>query len=270
MSDSSGAIRTIVVDDEPIARRTLIRLLASETGFEVVGECWGEEVPETIRRLTPDLVFLDVEMPGLNGFEALDALGDDEVPLVVFVTAFDEFAVRAFEVRALDYLVKPFTDARFREVLDRVQAQLEARRSISFRVRLRGLLRQEGILDDDDEGPPFTIDDVRGGDRLLVRSGTRTLALRYAEIDWVEAVGSYVRVHAGEVHRLVRSSLAEMEARLGPAGFARIHRSSLVNLRRVEAIEHLSHGDGLIRLPDGTDLRVSRGRREDLERALGR
>jgi two-component system, LytTR family, response regulator len=266
--DSAARVRALVVDDEPIARRTLTRLLKSEPGFEVVGESWGAETPGAVRRLRPDLLFLDVQMPGLNGFQVLDELGDEELPVVVFVTAFDEFAVRAFEVRALDYLVKPFTDERFREVVGRVRHELDARRSLAFRSRLSGLLRDEGILAGDDEAAEVGSETGASDDRLLVRTGSRTLVLRHSEIDWVEAVGSYVRVHAGEVHRLVRASLTEMEERLAPAGFARIHRSSLVNLSRVREIEHLSHGDACVRLPDGTSLRVSRGRREDLERAL--
>lgn len=271
-----AAIRSLVVDDEPVARRTLRRLLDAEAGIECVGESWGSRAVSAIAEQAPDVVFLDVQMPGMNGFEVLERVEDDRLPLVVFVTAFDEYAVRAFEVRAIDYLVKPFTDDRFREVVARLKERINQRRSVELRRRVmrqaaEAASRAEEAARDEstDEADTVGTDgSVSGASRLIIRSSGRALVIRHEEIDWLEAVGSYVRVHAGETRKLIRASLADLNRELDDALFFRIHRSSIVNLERIREIEALGHGDALVRLVDGTELRVSRSRRSAFEQAL--
>lgn len=274
---SKLTIRALAIDDEPVARRTLRRLITAEPGIECVGEAWGQAAVEAIAKEKPDVVFLDVQMPGMSGFEVLANIDDADLPLVVFVTAFDDYAVRAFEVRAIDYLVKPFTDERFREVLHRVRDRMTQRRSADLRRRLvriaaeaasashREAVQHEGAHAGAASPAGST---GGGGERLVIRGSGQALVVRHREIDWLEAVGSYVRVHAGDLKKLVRESLTNLIADLDGASFCRIHRSSVVNLDRVREIESLGHGDALVRLVDGTELRVSRSRREAFERAL--
>ena len=263
------AIRALVVEDEPVARRTLRRLLDDEPEVDFVGETWGSAAVEAIAELRPDILFLDVEMPGMNGFEVLERVEDDLLPLVVFVTAFDEYAVRAFEVRAIDYLVKPFTDERFRDVVSGVRERIGQRRTAAPRRRSVQLAAEAaGASASVEAARRLASEARRDSDRLVIRGSGRALVVRHHEIDWLEAVGSYVRVHAGEINKLIRSSLGDLVRELDEADFCRIHRSSVVNLHRVREIESLDHGDALIRLVDGTELRVSRSRREDFERAL--
>jgi len=267
----STPIRALVVDDEPVARRTLRRLVEREDGIECVGEAWGPEAVDAVTEQAPDVLFLDVQMPGMSGFEVLERLGDEVLPLVVFVTAFDEYAVRAFEVRAIDYLVKPFTDERFRDVVDRVRDRLTRRGSLEWRRRVAraaasaATTAAEGTDDVDGVVEPEA---TRSPGRLVIGGSGHSLVVRHTDIDWLEAVGSYVRVHAGDLHKLVRTSLTELEEMLDATSFHRIHRSSIVNLDRVREIESIGHGDAAIRLDDGTELRVSRTRREGFEAAL--
>lgn len=266
----SGSVRALIVEDEPVARRTLRRLIEAEPDLECVGEAWGPAAVEAIDACEPDVLFLDVQMPAMNGFEVLERVDDERLPLVVFVTAFDEYAVRAFEVRALDYLVKPFTDDRFRDVARRVRERLAQRRSSELRRRLVRLAADAAATTGAPAGPTLAnFPAGREGGRIVIRGGGLSLVVRHDEIDWLEAVGSYVRVHAGELRKLVRVSLADLEQDLDPAGFHRIHRSSIVNLDRVREIESLDHGDALVRLHDGTELRVSRARRAAFEAAIG-
>lgn len=265
---SAAPIRCLVVDDEPVARRTVRRLLEAEEAFECVGESWGGRAVQAIEDQAPDVVFLDVQMPGMGGFEVLERVPDERLPLVVFVTAFDEYAVRAFEVRALDYLVKPFTDERFRDVAERVHDRVSRRRSAESRRRLVRLAADASASRTELETAAGSVDSGGRGGRIVIRGTGSALVIRVEEVDWMEAVGSYVRVHTGELSKLVRTSLTEFENRLDPARFCRIHRSSIVNLDHVREVEPLGHGDALVRLVDGTELRVSRSRREAFEEAL--
>ena len=250
-------IRTLIVDDEPLARQRLRRLLEADPEIAVLGECGdGQQAVADLRELRPDLVFLDVQMPGLDGFGVLQVLGRDAPPAVVFVTAHDRYALKAFEVHALDYLLKPFDKGRFSAALERAKEQLRQGTSAALNERLQELLRN---------APGHH----HGPERLMVKSGGRIYFVRVGEIDWVEAAGNYVRLHAGKEEHLLRESLTALERKLDPARFVRVHRSALVNLERIRELQPAFHGDYVIILQDGTELPLSRGCRAGLEEALG-
>jgi two-component system, LytTR family, response regulator len=253
-------VRVLVVDDEPPARSKVRRFLEAETDIEVVGEAGsGTEAVERIRELEPDLVFLDVQMPGLDGFGVLAALDADELPVVVFVTAFDEYALRAFDVHATDYLLKPFDPARFERALGRARAQVAARRSRGGGdAALRELLAALRPAAERSERL----------ERILVREGERSFFVRVEEIDWIEAAENYLYLHADGRKHLVRGTLSGLEKELDPARFVRIHRSHIVNLDRICDLTPWSHGDLQVTLNDGTQLMLSRRYRERLPRVF--
>ena len=262
-------IRTLLVDDEAVARRMIRRLLAADDEVEVVGEGFGPEAVGLIEETRPDVVFLDVAMPRMDGFQVLQAVRTRPLPLVVFVTAYDEHAIRAFELRALDYLLKPFTDARLFGALSRVKETLRQRETEEAQRRLLGLLAARRTP------PPPRADegDADAGCRagqLVARDGHRTLFVPMGEIRWIQADGVYARIHADAAPApLVRASLSALEAQLDPRAFFRIHRSAIVNVRFVRELRHLSHGDYTVLLRDGTELKLSRTRREEFEAWLG-
>lgn len=238
-------LRVLLVDDEAPARRKLRAHLAAEQDVEVVGEAGtGPEAVEAIRRLKPDVVFLDVQMPGLGGFQVLEEVGLDEAPAVVFVTAFDEFAVDAFEVEAVDYLLKPFHADRFRKALARVRERLS--RPGATRDALERVLKA------------VRPDDRRPLERLLVREGERMFFVPLREVARLTAEGNYVRVVTAKGSHLVRETLAGLEARLDPARFARVHRSEIVAVEAVAEIQPLFHGDHEVVLRNGDRVRMSR------------
>jgi len=250
-------LRVLIVDDEPLARERIRALLRDAPETEVVGECGdGRRAVAAIRRRKPDLVFLDVQMPELDGFEVLRALGPAEMPAVIFVTAYDRYALRAFEVHALDYLLKPFDRERFQRALARARSQLERDRHGAVEKRLLALL-----------------EDLQPGrkrlERLVVKEGGRIFFLRADEIDWVEAQGNYARLHVGRETHLVRETMARLEAGLDPKHFARIHRSAIVNLERVREMRPDFHGDYAVVLRDGTRLTLSRNFREKFREFFG-
>ncbi|HEV2146195.1 MAG TPA: LytTR family DNA-binding domain-containing protein [Longimicrobiaceae bacterium] len=250
-------LRALIVDDEPLGRERIRQLLAAEEDVEVVAECGhGGEAVEAIEGLEPDLVFLDVQMPELDGFGVVEAVGVDRMPMTVFVTAYEEFALRAFEASALDYLLKPFDRARFAQALDRVRTQIRLRRDQEVRGQLATLLQ---------EMRPRR----KHLERLVVRSGGRIRFVRVEEVDCFEAEGNYVRVHAGERNHLIRQTMSALEAELDPARFLRIHRSTIVNLERIDHIEPLFQGEYSVALRGGRKLTSSRGYRERLHEALG-
>lgn len=245
-------VRTLIVDDEPPARAKLRRFLAADAGVEVVGEAGsGPEAVERITELAPDLVFLDVQMPGLDGFGVLERLGQEggRLPHVVFVTAYDEYAVRAFEVHAVDYLLKPFSPDRFAQALERAKERASGRRGDDLDRRLRQVLSEV-------RPPPPPLE------RLLVPAGEKQIVLEVERIDWLEAEQNYVRLHVGTSSYLIRGTLAGLEARLDPRRFIRIHRSRIINAGRVREIHPWSHGDQLVVLQDGTELLLSRRYRD--------
>lgn len=243
-------VKVIIVDDEPLAREGLRALLAGDRDVEVVAECAdGQAAIEAIRRNRPDIVFLDVQMPDFDGFDVLRALEGEPLPAVVFVTAYDKYALKAFDVHAVDYLLKPFHDERFAEAL----ARAKARRGENMTERIARLL---------DERKPKIM-------RVLVKTGGRVLFIRADEIDWIEAADYYVKLHvAGKVHML-RESMAALEARLDSEMFFRVHRSAIVNLERVRELQPFSRREHVLVLRDGTRLRLTRSRRERLAAVLG-
>jgi len=244
-------LRVVVVEDEPAARRLLVNLLSAHGDVRVIDQCrHGTQAVETIARLRPDLVFLDVKMPELDGFGVIERIGAERMPPVVFVTAFDEFAVRAFDVHALDYLVKPFSDARFEATLARARRRLaEAQAS-----RLRALL-------DEERGDGLA--------RFAVRLGARSVVIPARDVAWIEAQDYYVLLHVGGAAHLVRHSIRALEARLDPRRFARINRSAIVNLDHVRVLERRPIGNWTVSLTQGTELQVSRRRRAAVVRLLG-
>jgi two-component system LytT family response regulator len=259
-------IKTVVVDDEPLARRRILRLLKAEPDVDVVAECSdGREAIQAIRQHEPDLVFLDVQMPEIDGFGVLQALGP-QVPLVIFTTAYDQYAVRAFEVHALDYLVKPFDPERFRAAFQRARDQLERSQASDQNQRLITLLEQLAAQARAGDG---TVGGDRFLDRLMIRSGGKIFFVKTAEIDWVEAAANYVRLHVGRESHVIRETISNLAERLDPTHFARIHRSTIVNLDRVKEMQPWFSGEYIVILRDGTRLKLSRGYRERLEEQLG-
>ena len=251
-------IRTLVVDDEPMARERVLSLLQQEDDVEVVGECSdGTQALAAIQHQTPDLVFLDVQMPGLNGFGVIEAIGAEKMPTVIFVTAYDEYALKAFEVHALDYLLKPFGRDRFRETLKHARASLERRRAGDLGRRLLALVN-------DIKPEPTKLD------RLVVKSGGRVFFLRTEELDWIEAAGNYVRLHLGDESHLFRETMNRMETRLDPRRFVRIHRSRIVNSERIKELQPWFNGEYVVILRNGTRLPLSRGYRDKLQERLGK
>ena len=252
-------IRTLVVDDEPLARERVLSLLQHEADVEVVGECSdGGQAVSAIQQHAPDLVFLDVQMPGCDGFEVIRSVGADRMPTVVFVTAYDEYALQAFEVHALDYLLKPFGKDRFQQTLRHAREELERRRAGDLGRRLLALVHGAKPAE-----PPQV-------ERLVVKSGGRVFFLRTDEIDWIEAAGNYVRLHLGAESHLFRETMNRMESRLDSRRFARIHRSRIVNTERIKEMQPWFNGDYIVVLRDGTRLTLSRGYRDRVQRKLAR
>jgi two-component system LytT family response regulator len=250
-------LRVLVVDDEELGRRGVLARLARRNDVEIAGQCAnGREAIAAIRRHKPNLVFLDVQMPGLDGFEVLRRLDVAERPHVIFVTAFDQHALRAFEVHALDYLLKPIDDRRFDAAVDRAAAAIASERESELGRRLASLL----------EEMPAALPAVTNAERYAVRLKNRTVFVRHTEIDWIGAEGDYVRLHAGTRTWLVRETLTGIERELGGRRFVRIHRSTIVNVERVQELRSFDGGDCAVILRDGTELRLGRTYREAVER----
>jgi two-component system, LytTR family, response regulator len=263
MSDAnSRKIRTMIVDDEPPARRNLRALLKGVPDVELVKECGnGRDAVCQIRALQPDLVFLDVQMPELDGFEVLENLAGHPLPVIIFVTAYDQYALKAFEVSALDYLLKPFDDARFHRAMSQARRQIEQQDASELGRKLLTLLGTREVKAD--TPPPRYLT------RLMVKTAGRVIFIRAEEIDWIEAYDNYVRLHVGGKAHLLRQTMNELEAALSPERFSRIHRSTIVNLDRVKELRSHFNGERLVILHDGTELKLSRIRKEWLERQLG-
>jgi two-component system LytT family response regulator len=252
----ASPIRALIVDDEPLAREIVREMLRRDPELEIVGEAGnGLEAVAAIEEHAPDIVFLDVQMPEMDGFGVLEAVSCERLPAVIFVTAYDQYAVRAFEVHAFDYILKPFDWERFEEALGRAKAQI--RRDDDLGQKLDALLQEMK------RRPGYV-------ERIIIKTNGRVIFLRTEEIDWIEAEGNYVRLHVGKESFLQRETISSLEARLDGREFPRIHRSTIVNIDRVQELRPWFQGDYCVILRDGTQLPLSRNYWEKLKQLLGR
>ncbi len=250
-------MRALIVDDEPLARTALLRLLNRDLDVTVIGQCSdGESAVEAIERLQPDLVFLDVQMPEMDGFQVVESVGVERMPVTIFVTAFDRYAIRAFDANAVDYLLKPFAPERLSRAVSRAHDKCQGRHEQGTAQRLFSLL-----------GSRLQPDHVQ---RLAVASGGRIVFVSVADIDWIEAEGNYARLHAGRRVYDVRETLQGLMEKLDPREFIRIHRSTIVNMRRIREVQPWFQGGHIVLLQSGEQLRMSRYQRDAVERLLGR
>jgi len=247
-----NTIKALIVDDEPLARERIKRFLTDERDIELVGECAdGQEAVSAIQTLAPDLVFLDIQIPELDGFGVLEAVGVEQMPAVIFVTAYDRYALQAFDVNALDYLLKPYNRERFHKAVERARAQLSNGAKGELSERLLSLL--ENLQPEQ-----------RYLERLMIKSSGRVFFLRTTEIDWIEAEGNYLRLHVGKESHLLRETMNRLAAKLDQNKFLRIHRSTLVNIERIKELQPLFSGDYVVILRDGKQLTLSRSYRDKL------
>jgi two-component system LytT family response regulator len=250
-------IRALVVDDEALARRGIARLLKGHDDITLIGEyADGASAVAAIMTTAPDLVFLDIQMPEMSGFDVVSTVGEENMPATIFVTAHDRYAIDAFEANAVDYLLKPFARARFDRAVARARARLAGPSDGTSAARLVHMLRQVRAA------PAYA-------DRLPVADGDRVVFVRIADIDWIEADGNYVRLHAGAHEYAIRETLATLERTLDPRYFLRIHRSTIVNCDRIAEVRPWFHGHHIVVLSNGQQLRLSRYQRESVERLLG-
>lgn len=245
-------IRTLIVDDESLARDRMRQLLQNENEIEIIGECSdGRSAVEKIQQETPDLIFLDVQMPELDGFGVVEALGSNATPVIVFVTAHDKFALRAFEIHAVDYLLKPFDRERFQKALQRALEQVKQRNASQL------LERQAAMI--------AALRSPQTNDRIAVKSGGHVVWVNLTDIDWIGSADNYAELHVGAKSHLMRETLAALEARLDPQKFVRISRSAIVNAPRIKELKRLFYGGCELILQDGTKLTLSRRYRDKLQ-----
>ena len=250
--NNAEKIRALVVDDEPLARRRLLKLLAADADIEIVGDCAnGHAAITAIAAARPHLVFLDVQMPEVDGFDVLAALNDEAMPLIIFVTAYDRYALRAFEVHAFDYLLKPFDRARFDRTLQQAKARIHKECGRDHNQRALALLEELCAR-------------TNSLQRLILKTGGRVIFLKIDDIDWIEAEGKYVQVHVGNDSHLLRESISALDAKLDTKKFLRIHRSHIVNIERIQELEPWFHNEYRVILRDGTKLMMSRSCRKRL------
>ena len=252
-------LNVLIVDDESLARDTVRLLLEEEKDVHVLAECAdGRQAVDAIRKHDPDLVFLDVQMPGLTGLEVVSEVGASNMPPVVFVTAYDEYAVKAFETSAIDYLVKPFSDERFEAALSKARKRLQQQRRADLEARLRLLLAETRTPTSSDRGARFMVKE-RGVIRFV----------ESADVDWVEAAGDYVILHHGKEKSMIRETMSGMEEKLPAEAFVRIHRSTIVRIDAIREIKPYFHGDYIVYLKDGEELKLSRRYWSRVEEVLG-
>jgi two-component system, LytTR family, response regulator len=259
----SAAYRVLIADDEGPARARVRSLIAASDQFALMGE--SDSGPTTVialRQLRPDLLFLDVQMPGITGIEALRRVSPDERPVTVFTTAFEQYALEAFEASAIDYLLKPYTDERFQEALGRAEQLLRGREIDRWRQQLSALLRSMQTAE------PHAVPPDRYLTRFAVRHVDRIAFIEAATVDWIEASGDYIELHVGRTRHLVRMTMAEAAERVDPHRFVRIHRSTIVQLDRVSGLEPSVTGEDVILMRDGTRLKVSRRYRHPMRQRL--
>jgi len=269
MTQTPQRIRTLIVDDEALSRRGLEIRLRTAGDFEIIGQCAnGREAIDALREQQPDLVFLDIQMPGLSGFDVLAHLPSDSLPMVVFVTAYDQYAIRAFEARAVDYLLKPVDEQRFAAAVEHIRELRQQRKAASQRDQLVGLLADvsgSGEIDAEDllargraalPGARHAV--------LPIREGRETIRLEMSEIDWIDAAGDYMCIHAGSRTHILRGTMKELEDALDPQLFQRVHRSTIVNLARVKALRAHMNGEYFLTLDGGHELKLSRTYRDKI------
>lgn len=246
-------IRSLIVDDEPLARKVLSNLLQNEPDIEVLGECAdGQEALAAIRKQAPDLVFMDVEMPGLNGFATIKEVDDQQKPVFVCVTAHEKFAAQAFDAQAADYLVKPFDKDRFHTAVERAKELVKEGKAQKLGKLIPSLLS-------------YFKPETKRADRLIVKSGGRILFLKATDVDWIEAADNYVNLHAGKEAYMLRETMTALEARLAPDQFVRISRSAIVNIEQIRELKPVFHGDYAVILRNDTQLTLSRSHRAKLQ-----
>ncbi len=245
-------IRTLIVDDEPFARQKVRSILEKARDIEIIGECEnGEDAMALIRDLQPDLVFMDMIMPEKTGLEVLQAIGGDDPPYVVFITAHNDFAIEAFEAQASDYLLKPFDAERFQKALQKARRHIHLKQNVNLYDQLQHLLNTSAT--------PATY-----LERLMIKSGDDIIFVKTDEIDWIEAAGNYVNLHLGKRSYLYRDTMNHLQTRLDPARFVRIHRSKIVNVERISRLQSWSHGEYVIIMKDKTELFLTRTYRDNL------
>lgn len=252
-------IKALIVDDEPLAREKIHDLLKENSEIEIVAECEnGSEAIAAIRAHAPDLIFLDVQMPEMGGLEVLETLPRELMPLVIFVTAYDQYAVRAFEFHAVDYLLKPFDRERFEAALERAKSFLREKQTGGVDQRILALL-----------------EDLRAApskytERLVIKAGGRVFFLSTQEVDWIKAEGNYVRIHSANKSYLIRETISNLETELDPKEFLRIHRSTIVRIDRIQELQTWFHGEYRVLMRDGSELTLSRTYRDRLQEVLGK
>jgi two-component system LytT family response regulator len=252
------SLRALIVDDEALARKALLRLLKSESGVSVIGQCGdGESAIDAIRRTQPDLVFLDVQMPEMDGFRVVETIGVEQMPMTIFVTAFDRYALHAFDANAVDYLLKPFAADRLSRALARARDRSLGRLDKEAAQRLFSLLDRTRSQSD-------------YAQRLTVSTRGRILFVPVADIDWIEAEDNYARLHVSRRVYDVRETLQALMEKLDPRDFVRIHRSTIVNLHRIREVQPWFQGSHIVLLHSGEELRMSRYQRDAVERLLGK
>jgi two-component system LytT family response regulator len=259
MTDATARkFKVVIADDEPLARERLRTLLANESWIDLVAECHDASSTITaIEEAHPDLVFLDVQMPGGSAFDVIEMVGPERMPSVIFVTAFDKYALRAFDVHALDYLLKPFDRDRFRDALARARAHLEVRTGQDLEQRLRALV--QGLKP---AAHPI--------ERFVIKAGGRVFFVRADEIEWIEAAGNYVKLHVGDKAHVLRETMNTVESELDPDLFFRIHRCHIVNIERIRELQPSANGEFVVFLESGERLTLSRGYRDRLQARVGR
>jgi two-component system LytT family response regulator len=268
-------IRVLIVDDEPLARVGLKKLCERDPEIEVVGECAdGRAAAAAIEQVEPDLLLLDIQMPGMDGFEVLRAVGPDRMPQVIFVTAYDQFALRAFEVHALDYLLKPFGDKRFLDAIARAKQAIREAARHDLGTRLHALLEAVGLDGQPGAEPTHAAIDSSTAthgfvSRIAVKERGSVFLVRADEIDWIEAADYCAKLHMGDRVHVIRESMKSLAARLDPAHFFAVSRSAIVNLDRIREIQPFARGSQIVILKDGTRVTLSRSRKEALARLLG-
>lgn len=273
-TEVSKPIRVIVVDDEPIVRTGIRKLLAEEKDVTLVAECPdGKAAIEAIKKKSPDIVFLDVQMPEVDGFHVIKSLNPKKLPIIIFITAYDRYAVKAFELHALDYLLKPFGDERFKQALERARSSLGLKNQVDLNSRMFKMLES---LRENQETLEEATQLLKGQketaylNHIAIKSSGKISIIKIEEIHWIESADNYVRIHVhGGVH-LLREKISDLERSLDPTKFVRIHRSAIVNIDRIKELKPLFHGDYLVVLHDATQLNLSRNYRDRLSKVLNR